>query len=121
MPDLLRRSGRAELKLPVELRSATGSFAGVTQNVGVGGMFIATDQPRSVGDRLALTFTLPGGVGPISVQSEVRWIRKTAVPEPAKGVAGMGLRFVGLPILASVWIEDFLRRHERALREPEDR
>jgi len=117
MPDLSRRSGRAELQLPVELRSSDGAFAGVTQNVGVGGMFVATEQPRRVGERLALTFTLPGEANPISVQSEVRWIRDNASPESPKRVAGMGLRFVGLPILATVWIEEVVRRHEQALRE----
>ena len=105
------------MELPVDIRSAEGMLAGVTKNIGVGGMFVAIERPCRVGQQLGLTFALPGRENPISVQSEVRWIRESAPPAADDRAAGMGLWFVGLPALASALLEEFLEEHERSARE----
>ena|SRR5204863_9160689 len=117
MADFMRRSGRVDLELPVDLRTNEGSIAASTKNIGRGGVFVATERPHRVGERLALTFTLPGSTDPISVQSEVRWTRESASSEEGDRVAGMGLRFVHPAIFASASIEEFLQQHERAARQ----
>ena len=117
MADFMRRSGRVDLELPVDLRSAEESIAASTKNIGRGGVFVATDRPGRVGERLALTFTLPGSTDPISVQSEVRWTREGTSSEQGERAAGMGLRFVQPPIFATALIEEFLQQHERAARQ----
>jgi Tfp pilus assembly protein PilZ len=65
-----------------------------------------------------LTFTLPGSVEPLSVESEVRWIRPAPPPDRAGRAAGMGVRFVDLGPQSRDVIETFLR--ERETRERED-
>ncbi len=102
--------------MPVHVRSAGGTLATVTRDVGPNGMFVVTDQPRSVGEYLELRFALPGWDDPISVQCEVRWNRQRTSTDDGYA-PGMGLRFVGLSVLVSGWIEEFLHNHERALRE----
>jgi uncharacterized protein (TIGR02266 family) len=116
MQDVLRRSGRSDVEVEVALDSGDGPSAATMKNIGGGGLFLATDQVRRVGERLALTFTLPGSPAPLSVESEVRWIRPRAIPERPGRVAGMGLRFVGLSIVALDAIEQFLREREAQAR-----
>jgi uncharacterized protein (TIGR02266 family) len=116
MQDVLRRSGRSDLEVEVALQSAEGSYAAVTKNIGAGGLFVATDQLRRVGDRLGLTLTLPGSAAPLSIDSEVRWIRPRAAPERPERAQGMGVRFVGLSIEALETIEQFLREREARAR-----
>jgi uncharacterized protein (TIGR02266 family) len=80
----------------------------VLANVGVGGVFIATPRTRPVGDRLALTFTLPGTDEQLSVQGEVRWTRDAPAEEDDRP-AGMGLRFISLPWWQAIAIETFIK------------
>jgi uncharacterized protein (TIGR02266 family) len=117
MQDVLRRSGRSDVEFDVALHSPDGSYAGVTKNIGAGGLFVATDRLRRVGERVGLTFTLPGNDAPLSVDSEVRWIRPRAVPERPGRVPGMGVRFVGLSVAALDLIEQFLRERELRARQ----
>ena len=117
MADFMRRSGRVDLELPVDLKTAEGSIPASTKNIGRGGVFVATDRLRRVGERLALTFTLPGSTDPIQVQSEVRWTRERSASQQGERVAGMGLRFVQPPIFATALIEEFLQEHDRADRQ----
>ncbi len=53
-------------------------YAGTAKNIGLGGVFLATPKVRAVGERLVLTFTLPGENEPIAVETEVRWVRASA-------------------------------------------
>jgi len=76
-------------------------------NVGLGGLFLATDRTFRIGDRLNLRFTLPGQTQPIGVAAEVQWLYGH------QGRAlGVGLRFVSLPPVATVAIQDFLRKFD---------
>ena len=120
MQDVLRRSGRSDLEVEVALQSPDGSYAAVTKNIGAGGLFVATDQLRRVGDRLGLTFTLPGSDAPLSVESEVRWIRPRPAPERPERAQGMGVRFVALSVEALETIEQFLREREARARQGAD-
>jgi uncharacterized protein (TIGR02266 family) len=104
----------------VDLRSGQESHPAMTKNIGAGGLFVATDRLRRVGERVELTFTLPGSALPLSVESEVRWIRPAPPPDRAGREAGMGVRFVGLPHEARDVIETFLRERETREREDND-
>jgi uncharacterized protein (TIGR02266 family) len=120
MQDVLRRSGRSDLEVEVALQSPDGSYDAVTKNIGAGGLFVATDRLRRVGERLGLTFTLPGVPAPLSIESEVRWIRPRTAPERPERAQGMGVRFVGLSVEALETIEQFLREREARAREGGD-
>lgn len=102
------RPGRASIEMPVGVRCAVESFSGVSQNIGLGGMFVATDRRLSVGQRCTVEFTLPDHIRPVSVDAEVRWVRE-ADDRPL----GAGLRFVNLPIGAMVALHELLRKFDR--------
>jgi uncharacterized protein (TIGR02266 family) len=113
MSDVNRRAGRSDLEVDVEIKAAEEQYAVTTKNIGLGGIFLATQRLRAIGERVALKFTLPGVDDPIAVESEVRWVR----PPPggsSEKPAGMGMRFVNLTFEASVTIQRFLADRERA-------
>ena len=98
--------------MSVDLHSQHDRYAGVTKNIGSGGVFVATSHALGVGDRVTLSFSLPGGMEPLSVEAEVRWIRPQITPDPDDRGAGMGLRFVNVSLDTSVLIQKFLRTQD---------
>ena len=104
------RSGRADVEMRVDLKTAGDSFPGTLKSIGVGGLFVATDGSFHVGERLAVRFTLSELDHSISVSAEVRWIR-----EGQGRASGMGLRFVRLPLVSAVAIQEFLRKLDEDL------
>jgi uncharacterized protein (TIGR02266 family) len=99
------RPGRAPVEIPIALRAGEVACVGTSNNIGIGGLFMAVDRRFSVGDRFTLEFTLPNHIHPMSVDAEVRWIR-AADERPA----GIGMRFLNPPIGAMVALYDLLRR-----------
>lgn len=99
------RPGRASVAIPIALKSAGESVVGTSSNIGIGGLFLVTDRPASVGKRFTLEFTLPDHLHPMSVDAEVRWIR-AADDRPS----GFGLRFVNPSIGTMVALYDLLRK-----------
>jgi len=81
------------------------AFVGTSNNIGVGGVFVVTEERFSVGDRFTLEFTLPDHIHPTSIDAEVRWIR-----EAAGRPLGFGMRFVNPSIGAMVALYDLLRK-----------
>ena len=103
MREFALRPGRAEIEMPVDLRTGGDSFACTSKNLGIGGLCVATDRSFQVGERLAVRFTLPDRDHSISASVEVRWIGEAQGRAP-----GIGLRFVNLPVAAVVAIQTFL-------------
>lgn len=77
-----------------------GLFYVYSQDISLGGLFLASDVPLRVGTLLFLSFPLPPHKRPIRVTAEV--VRRAGV------AGGMGVRFVGLSDLARRRLEDFL-------------
>jgi uncharacterized protein (TIGR02266 family) len=90
--------------MPVHVEAGESSFVGVSTNIGLGGLFLATSRPLLVGDRLTVQFSLPAQALPIVSAAEVRWIRDAGGPS-----SGCGLQFVKPSIAAVVAIQEFLR------------
>ena len=111
MQAFARRSGRSELEVSVDLVSSQDRYAGVTKNIGSGGVFVATPHVFQVGDRLKLSFALPGIAAPISVEAAVRWIRPPAPGEAAQD-GGIGMQFVNLSLDTSITIQRYLREKD---------
>jgi uncharacterized protein (TIGR02266 family) len=107
-----RRAGRSDLEVSVDLESDRDSYTGLTKNIGAGGVFVATDRQHQIGERLRLRFALPGDGEQIAVAAEVRWIR-----ESPQQMAGMGLRFVDLPLETAARVQKVLRDCDPAYRE----
>lgn len=99
--------GRPRTGRRVELRfrcdgAETGSIIATTRDIGVGGAFIATDQPCAVGASLDVDIDVPGQTRPISLRAEVRWVAAAGA-----GEAGMGVKFANLDVDALLALSDF--------------
>lgn len=81
-----------------------GLFYVYSQDISMGGLFLASDVPLRVGTLLFLSFQLPPHKRAIRITGEV--VRRAG--EAGEPAAGMGVRFVGLTDLARRRLEDFL-------------
>ena len=104
MREFAARPARAPIEMRVDLKTDKESFPATSKNLGVGGLFIATDRQLVVGDRVAVELSLPGHVRPMAVEAEVRWIQASD-DRPC----GMGLRFVRPSFGLTVAIHGLLR------------
>jgi uncharacterized protein (TIGR02266 family) len=109
MREFASRPGRAEIELRVDVRIADTFFATTSKNIGTGGLFLATDRALNVGDRVELELTLPHHIQAMSVAAEVRWTRQ----EDGGQGSGAGLRFVNLPLGATIGIHELVRGAKR--------
>ena len=109
VPPSRRREPRRVCELELEFTDETHFYAGITQDLSQGGVFIATYRVFPVGSRLELGFHLPGGTE-VRARGVVRWVRGEGAPEDER--PGMGVAFTDLSDPALAAIADFCR--ERA-------
>jgi uncharacterized protein (TIGR02266 family) len=108
-----RPLSRAELQVDVSLTSGQHVHSGRIRDIGVGGLFVATEDILLVGEQIKLTFALPG-VDPFDAIAEVRWVRAPWATVESSLPPGMGLRFLRIPPHAQEVIQAFLRSREPA-------
>jgi uncharacterized protein (TIGR02266 family) len=85
---------RLPVEIDITLESDSQFYAGFSENLSEGGIFVATHALRPVGTRLDVAFTLPGVKEPLRVEGDVCWLRIHS--ETSDLPPGMGLRFVSL-------------------------
>jgi uncharacterized protein (TIGR02266 family) len=110
-----RGSARAHERLAFEIQidivSEHNFYAGLSQNLSEGGLFVATHLSHPVGTRLEIRLLLPGDVTPTTLMTEVRWVRPLS--EDGEGpAAGLGLRFVDLPADVLPKLAEFARNRD---------
>jgi uncharacterized protein (TIGR02266 family) len=104
------RLGRVEAKVPVYLwRDDEECVLGVTQNVCIGGMFVATGRALPVGARVMVRTSILDGAEPVEIEALVCWSRRVGAGQGKP--AGLGLRFVDPMIHAATFVRALL--HER--------
>jgi uncharacterized protein (TIGR02266 family) len=69
------------------------SHTAFTQNIGVGGAFIVTDEPAAPGSKLRVMVQIPPNKK-MDLRAEVRWIADSQ----RDGVHGMGVKFHDLDV-----------------------
>jgi len=108
----VRAAERFDLEVNVDLESDHNFYTGLTQNISSGGVFIATNAIRKIGDRITLKFSLPGTGETLAVETEVRWIRENSALHKVEGATGMGVRFVNLSPAAASVIQKFIESRD---------
>lgn len=108
VPSSRRRNQRLALELELEFTEDTHFYAGITQDLSQGGVFVATYRVLPVGTHLWLSFDLPDGTH-VHTRGEVRWIREE---QEGSLRPGMGVAFRDLPELALEAIQRFCRSRE---------
>ncbi len=111
MDDERRSSPRYLVQVEVGMQTESNFYTGLTQDLSGGGVFVATNQIRPVGERIKVLLTLPGQTEPFEILTEVRWIRSSTL---SRGVddPGMGLRFLQMSARARKVIGDFITQRD---------
>ncbi len=93
----------------VEFTGRDGSGAGTlffeSVDVSQGGAFLRCELLLEEGERLVLTFRIPGHEPPVEVQAKVVWCRR--FPRPGEP-AGVGVAFGALPVAAHAALSLYL-------------
>jgi uncharacterized protein (TIGR02266 family) len=111
-PSHRREHQRTELEVAVSLESENNFWAGITDNISEGGVFVAMDVPPAVGTHVELSLTLPSRPEPFPLRGVVRWTRE----RPATDVpAGCGIQWDGLSREAHAAIAAFVKQRETIL------
>lgn len=94
VPSVERRSPRVPCRVSVQLTAGGVSHAGLSEDIGTGGMYVATFHPFSRGDELSLSFVLPGGSVPIEARGRVAWVNGGDPPVKPSLPPGIGIEFI---------------------------
>ncbi|MDB5216185.1 MAG: cell division protein FtsY [Myxococcaceae bacterium] len=116
-----RRHPRYALSLSITMQGENNFYAGLSEDISEGGVFIATYHLLPIETPVVLSFTLPTSDEPLSVFGTVAWVRgpdATARSEDMFGAGrelpgvmpGIGVRFHGLDAATRQTIRDFMQR-----------
>jgi uncharacterized protein (TIGR02266 family) len=105
-----RAHPRYRVDLDVSLGSDHNFYAGLAENLSIGGVFVATHLLKPIGEKIDLAIHLPDSEDVLRGLGEVCWIREYI--ERSGLPPGMGIRFVGLPRESLDRIEKFLSKRE---------
>jgi Tfp pilus assembly protein PilZ len=95
-------------------------FDGTAENISLKGMFVATDYPATIEDKIALRFCLSGAQGApgMTVKGRVAWV-KPAHHANRNVASGLGVEFLeitgeGLAILRKTELCEFIESRRRS-------
>ncbi|MBX7194558.1 MAG: TIGR02266 family protein [Sandaracinaceae bacterium] len=108
-----RGQTRVDLEVDIGLHSASQFYAGLSNDISEGGIFVSTIRPLPVGSELEVSFVLPGG-HTVTTRGRVAWL---ATPRDEDSRSGMGVRFVRLEPEHRAAIERFLQYRPPMLHE----
>ena len=95
------------------MTSENNFYAGVTDNVSAGGVFVATYQPPAMGSEVEVHLALEGK-SPLALRGIVCWVRAIEAASDF-APAGCGLRWVNLSPEAEKLIGSFVGRRDTIL------
>lgn len=103
-----RRHSRLPLRIRIQYRTADKFFQDYIQNLSIGGIFIETSKPLSVGTKLKVQFSIPELTDPITADGIV--VHKLHVGRTANpNVGGMGIKFSDLDQQSKSLLENFIQ------------
>jgi uncharacterized protein (TIGR02266 family) len=106
----IRRHRRVTIAAEVHLESESNLYAGITNNLSEGGLFVATADLLAKGTVLDLEFSIPDGGPPIRTTGVVRWLREDL--EHIEAPPGMGIQFVELADATRHRLERFVQQRD---------
>ncbi len=95
---------RLPLAVDIGVHSETNFYAGLSQDISGGGIFVATHDLLEIGTKVSVAFTLPA-VGEIQTDGTVKWVRV-----PREGKPGMGIQFERLAAEQRAMIVRFIEK-----------
>jgi hypothetical protein len=94
-----RKHGRKPVQEPVDFAHGARAYRGVIKNIGAGGASIETTGNPAVGDKITLTFTLPGLEKPLKTTGEIVW----------KDARSFGVKFTGVSFYVEQHLEKIIK------------
>jgi len=105
---------RAPLEVDVTMMSENNFYAGLTDNISEGGVFVATYQPPSIGSEVDLLLRLPESEQSFRFHGVVCWLR--SFEASCEGAPpGCGIKWLALPAEAKLAIQKFVAGRETIL------
>jgi len=101
-----RRSERAPVVVRIEYSTVDSFFSDFTRNINEGGIFVETDEPIPLDEKVDLTLRLPGAPEPVHVSGRVVRVEPAAQGSPA----GIAIEFGELDAHARERINAVVRR-----------
>ncbi len=98
-----RREKRIRLEFKVRIRDDKNFREEVITDISTGGVFVRTDSPPPIGERIWVTFMDLGGGRPLSVPGTVVW------SEESGDKSGVGVQFSDLEEDVSRRLSEFIR------------
>jgi len=98
---------RARIKIVFKDEFGDGLIALWSEDISVGGIFIASDIPIRVGSYVFLSFSLPDSGDEINATGQIVRVAKKGEGEESER-EGIGIRFVGLSAAATEAIRRFV-------------
>lgn len=84
-------------------------YAGFTQDISEGGLFVATHEFLPIGSHVDLELELPGG-HKLQVRGVVKWVRDPR--DPGETIPGMGIQFEELAKADREAVNEFMSSRE---------
>ena len=112
-PEMLEM-GTPRKRLTAELRVYHGASHNLvlysfSVDISSGGLYLKTEVPFSVDERLLLSLTLPGESEALSCRARVAWVNSKDNPSKPDLPQGVGVDFVGLSTESLEAIQTFLK------------
>ncbi|MSP59168.1 MAG: TIGR02266 family protein [Myxococcales bacterium] len=115
----LRSHERVAIEIAVNMESENNFFAGITDNISEGGVFVATLMPPPRGSVIEMNLTLPGLDRAFSVRGVVCWIRD--LEASIEGAPpGCGIRWMEMSRDALLAIHRFVQHRDTILFDVDD-
>jgi len=95
----------------VDLETENNFYTGLSRDVSMGGVFIATHVPPPVGTDVLVQLVLPGDEVKLQIAGVVRWIRSLSAS--CEGMPpGCGISWVALPASTTLVIARFVQSRD---------
>jgi uncharacterized protein (TIGR02266 family) len=102
---------RAPLVLEVDLHSDHNFYAGLTSDIGEGGLFVGTHVLPTIGEELEVELKLPAMTNSVRVSGVVRWLRD--LPVNNNDVSpGFGMQWSSIPEELALAIREFIGKRD---------
>jgi uncharacterized protein (TIGR02266 family) len=117
----LRQHQRVAVEIEVSMSSENNFYAGITNNVSEGGVFIATYTPPAKGSVVDIQLKLPNTPEMFPVRGVVMWIRDIDAADIGDGTPpGVGLRWTEISPQALQAITKFVASRDTMLVDVDD-
>jgi CheY-like chemotaxis protein/Tfp pilus assembly protein PilZ len=95
LPAVERREPRVPCRVTVSIETRTGTFIGMSHDIAVNGLFVATDYVVDPGSEVVLSFTLPTCDDKVTVVwGRVAWCNNASVKSRKSLPSGLGVEFL---------------------------